>query len=234
MERREVVEFSCGREGATRTGAVDCGLARTCDGGGHRRDLWQTLSPDQALPALPTLPDTLRRNVEQLLAEELLPTLEPEPWLAGLGWLERAHPGARAEIRVRESHQRVLCHGEGGLIADDRHRAQVALWALVEREGKTASLLREYAFADRQALLAALPRLLDGLPGLWALANQRLEATPVEGGPLTVVLAHGADAGVFLHEVCGHPLEGDVVARGELGAALRLGGGTGLARGRRR
>jgi len=37
------------------------------------------------------------------------------------------------------------------------------------------------------------------------------------------VLPPGADAGVFLHEVCGHPLEGDVVARGGSYLAARRG-----------
>lgn len=46
---------------------------------------------------------------------------------------------------------------------------------------------------------------------------------PCPEGDLPVVFPPGAASGSFFHEVCGHPLEGDVVARRGSYLALRLG-----------
>lgn len=221
LERREIVETHRDREARVgQTREEDRGLALDREEGASYLHRWRALPP--SVPLGP-LPEALRLPAERMLTASLLAPAPLQELFDALSALERSHPGARVEVRVREVRQQVACLGEEGLVTDDRRYALVEVRASVERDGKTASIQREHAFTGGAVLATGLPGILDGLPALWRLAELRLSATPVERGPTLVVLPPGADAGVLLHEVCGHPLEGDVVARGASYLAARLG-----------
>jgi TldD protein len=125
---------------------------------------------------------------------------------ADLGW-------GRTELSLRHFDQRVV-HGRTGTCREDRRRyATMGLQTAVpDRAGIGTRLVRrETATSEPDHL--AWSEALDGL--VEDLEAQRAEpdAEEVTAGEWPVVLGPGQCA-LFFHEVCGHPLEGDVVASG--------------------
>jgi TldD protein len=130
---------------------------------------------------------------------------------------------AQLQLALRETHQQIVFSDDAGVRRDTRRDAVLELKLSLTRDGKSASLQRERAFPDGVAALAGAAALETLIDQMITGASQRLSAVPAPSGELTIVLPPGADAGVFFHEVCGHPLEGDVVARGGSYLARRLG-----------
>lgn len=217
---------SGGRGPGERALETDAGFALSHRDGRTTRERFAPLGVVGADTALGELPQFVRDEAGELLGAR---RLDPET-LGGLASvadsLTRAgtREGAtQVECALREVEQHVLCGPLEAPVHELRRHAILEVRVRVEQGGKTASLLREAAFADSGALVAALPALEARIPEYVALARARCDAKPAPREALTVVLPPGADAGVLFHEVCGHPMEGDVVARGASYLAQRLG-----------
>jgi len=103
---------------------------------------------------------------------------------------------------TRRTH--VLADGVG---CEERAHVRVSLWVAGPDRAMTVARCHPAA----SDLLAAVPRLeREAAAAVAGLAEARVDCPD---GVLPVVLAAGAPA-LFFHEVYGHPLEGDAVARG--------------------
>lgn len=155
--------------------------------------------------------------------ELLAPLAEPwradpaEPELTGLAQALRRHAeGAgwsRFTVSLRSYSQQVVAGAPAALRRDDRRFCTVSLEASAGDRGRDGvdvrldSGVRE--LADLPALAHAFARRL---PGELADAA-RMPYRPLPAGVRPVVLAEGP-AAMFFHEICGHPMEADVVASG--------------------
>jgi len=98
-----------------------------------------------------------------------------------------------------------------------------ASWRIVARFSFTTRYAGSSAGRGAKLRQAAASRTPGWVEDVVGRARSKLDERPCPRGPLTVVLPPGSDAGVFFHEVCGHPLEGDVVSRGASFLARRRG-----------
>ena len=224
VERREVTEVAHHRSGL-RVQAPVCErghAARREVSGGHEQ-VWTEVAggplPPGALPADVLAP-----------ARELLEP-EPSPPDSGVA-LEvvrrlvdtaRAAGAAHLDVLLREVDQRTLLATPSRLAADRRHYALLEVKVYGGPPGGTAELWRCAAYPDGAGMLAALPRLESLVGGLVRQLQEGTPLVPCPSGPLPVVFPPGSASACFFHEVCGHPLEGDAVARGGSYLAHRLG-----------
>jgi TldD protein len=182
----------------------DCGLGWTARGGDGAEYRWEPFEagrrPD--LPAEAVAP-------AQWAAECGSVRCEDEPWTAALVALcDRARAeGARgAAATLSGDTRRKYVLGERA-VSDERVHVRLAL--RITGPERTTILARLYPgpaefLADGPALERAIAETVGDL-------GRRRVACP--DAALPVVLAAGAPAH-FFHEVYGHPMEGDVVARG--------------------
>jgi TldD protein len=163
-------------------------------------------------------------------ARELL-TPEPSPLEAQalaegvrrLVEVAQAAGAAHLEVLVREVDQRTLLAREAHLREDRRRHALVELKAHLAQDGGMVDLWRCAAYADGARLRAALPELETLVGGMVRQLQESTPVVPCPTGALPVVFPPGSASACFFHEVCGHPLEGDVVARGGSYLARLLG-----------
>lgn len=209
VERRETLRVTLRQGSVEEQAEREAGLGvteREGPGASHR---WWDAS------ALPTLPELVRGRGEVLL-EGRAPDTRAAPGFAslarGLEALGREQ-GARLDVTVRGLHQQVLCADDARVVEDVRQVVWLELKARVEREGTVRTALGEWAFATPEALQAAAGQSPGWVEDVVGRARAKLGEVPCPRGPRTVVLPPGSDAGVFFHEVCGHPMEGDVVSR---------------------
>jgi TldD protein len=221
FEVRELAELTQRRAGErTLRRTSERGYSVETDRDGELDARWTTVAQEADLAPLPA---DVRAK-----AEETLRAVQPPPVEAledGLNTLS-AHAqalGSQLQLGLRETDQRVVCATGASARTDHRRDLVLELKLTVTRDGRSASLQRERAYLNGEAFTAAGPALRTLLEEMQTQATQRLDAVAAPSGPLTLVLPPGADAGVFFHEVCGHPLEGDVVARGASYLAQRLG-----------
>lgn len=227
IERRQVARFQGGVRGPGEGSFErDAGFSLSQPEAGACRVRFAPLGVSGSEAVLRELPEAVRGAAGALLEA---PGLDPETperlasvaeTLARVGAREGA---AQVECALRAVEQHVLCGPLEAPVRERRRHAVLEVRVRVEQGGKSASLLREAAFEDAGALVEGLPELEARLSEYVALARLRCDAKPAPRETLTVVLPPGADAGVLFHEVCGHPLEGDVVARGASYLATRLG-----------
>jgi len=221
FEVRELAELSQRRAGErTLRRTSERGYAVETAREGDLDARWSTVAQETDLEPLPA---EVRGVAQQALLA--VQPIAVEPLEDALNTLS-AHAqalGAQLQLGLRETEQRVVCAVGSTARADHRRDLVLELKLTVTREGKSASLQRERAYLNGEAFTAAGPALRTLLEEMQGLATRRLEAVAAPSGPLTIVLPPGSDAGVFFHEVCGHPLEGDVVARGASYLAQRLG-----------
>ncbi|XXF76934.1 metallopeptidase TldD-related protein [Myxococcaceae bacterium GXIMD 01537] len=224
IERRQVARYQPGAgEGVLET---DAGFSVTEPGEGARHSRFGPLDVASVEERLRALPRDVRVGAATLLESPGLDPLAPGRLAAVAAALSRA--GARegatqVDCSLREMAQQVLCGPVDAPVQDMRRHVVLEVRVRVEQGDRSATLQREAAFADTDALEAGLPALEARLSEYVALARLRCDAVPAPREALTVVLPPGADAGVLFHEVCGHPLEGDVVARGASYLAAKLG-----------
>lgn len=159
------------------------------------------LEPEPSPPDATLLSEVARRLVDTALA-------------AGASHLD---------VLLREVDQRVLLADETQLAEDRRHHALLELKVYHPTGGGLAELWRCAAYPDGDKLRAALPELESLVGHMTRQLQAHTPAVPCPIGPLPVVFPPGSASGCFFHEVCGHPLEGDVVARGGSYLARRLG-----------
>jgi len=125
---------------------------------------------------------------------------------AELGWSGTA-------LRLRHVDQLVV-QGRAGVRREDRRRhVSISLQTVVpDPSGEGGPMLRREVGTgepDDPAWGAAVDALVVTLDAQWG----RADVEAVQAGEWPVVLAPG-HCGLFFHELCGHPLEGDVVASG--------------------
>ena len=219
VERRETLRVSARNGSVEEQAEREAGVGLTERDGSAASYRWWDAG------AHPPLPDAVRPRGAALLDGRAPDTQAVASFVSLARELEaqgRAQ-GARLEVTVRGLSQQVLCVDGVREVEDVRQVVWLELRARVEREGTARTALGEWAFATPESLQAAASRTPGWVEDVVGRARSKLDERPCPRGPLTVVLPPGSDAGVFFHEVCGHPLEGDVVSRGASFLARRRG-----------
>ena len=174
------------------------------------------------------LPAGLRDAAGEILTRPVAEDVKAERaeltgWLQALPAQVDARLGGQLQVILQSMTQRILA-GTGDLGQSDRRSsAVVELRVHLPGDRTGRSMQRELSFPDDAALHAGRARILEALRTLEGEVLTRTHHLPFPRGIQTVVMPPGADAGVFFHEVCGHPLEGDVAARGASFLARRRG-----------
>ncbi|QRO02854.1 TldD/PmbA family protein [Archangium violaceum] len=224
VERREVIEVAHQRSGL-RVQEPTCergyAVRRSTSGGSEQE--WTELANGTLPPG--ALPAEVAGRARELLSPEPAPsdgTREAEV-VRRLVDTARAAGAAHLDVLLREVDQRVLISRETHLVEDRRRYALLEVKAFHTTEGGLAELWRCAAHPDGGRLYAALPELESLVERMVRQLQEHSPAVPCPTGPLPVVFPPGAASACFFHEVCGHPLEGDVVARGGSYLSRRLG-----------
>ncbi len=225
MERREEIEVVHQRSGL-RVHAPTCERGATVRQHvpGGTEEVWTELA-DGTLP-----PGLLPAQV----AERARTWLSPAPLLPqGTGRLEevarrlvdtaRAAGALHLDVLLHEVDQHILCASEQHQAEDRRRYALLEVKAFHSTPGGVAELWRCAAYPDGERLHAALPELESLVGHLVRQLQEHTPLVPCPTGALPIIFPPGSASACFFHEVCGHPLEGDVVARGGSYLAHRLG-----------
>ncbi|WP_233261888.1 TldD/PmbA family protein [Vitiosangium sp. GDMCC 1.1324] len=224
VERREVTEVVYQRSGLrVQSPVLERGFAARQDVPGGSEQTWAEVAGG-SLPA-GALPSEVLTPARELLGPESPPWNESAATelVRRLVDTARAAGAAHLDVLLREVDQHTLFATESLQARDRRRYALLEVKAYHATEAGMAELWRCAARPDGAAMRAALPELEALVAGL---ARQLQECTPVvpcPTGPLPVVFPPGAASACFFHEVCGHPMEGDVIARGGSYLAHRLG-----------
>ncbi|MBU8894120.1 TldD/PmbA family protein [Corallococcus sp. M34] len=220
VERREESEVVHQRSGL-RPGAPvrDRGWSQsTPDGSGWR---WAELAERAPLPT--AFPEEVHRRARPLLEAEPAPTHaapETEALVRRLVEVARAAGAAHLDLLLREVDRRTLCVNEAHAVENHQRHALLEVKTFLDTG---ADLWRCAAWPDLAHARADLPRLAAQVEDMVRQLRDSTPPLPCPTGALPVVFPPGAASGSFFHEVCGHPLEGDVVARGGSYLASRLG-----------
>ncbi|ABF87852.1 TldD/PmbA family protein [Myxococcus xanthus DK 1622] len=170
----------------------------------------------------------------EALAYQARPLLDAEPRLASdteamvslvrqLEATARAAGAQHLDVLLREVERRTLSASDAHQREDHQRHALLEVKAFHDTGAGMAELWRCAAWPDVTGARTALPSL-EAL--VESMARELRDTTPMVPCPrdvLPIVFPPGAASGCFFHEVCGHPLEGDVVARGGSYLARRLG-----------
>ncbi|WP_240356869.1 MULTISPECIES: TldD/PmbA family protein [Myxococcus] len=135
----------------------------------------------------------------------------------------RAAGATHLDVLLREVERRTLCFGDGRTVRQDSRHAILEVKAFQTTDSGVLDAWRATAFPDLNHLHAALPTLESLVDGLVRELRESSPGIPCPTGMFPIVFPPGAASACFFHEVCGHPLEGDVVARGGSYLARRLG-----------
>jgi TldD protein len=168
------------------------------------------------------------------LAEEERALLAPEPGLSGGGEAfaelihglvdaARAEGAAHLDVLLRHVRRDTLFSDEARRVRAQREAVIVEVKVLHTADGGPVEQWRCAAYPDVPRLLEAASTLRTRVGRLARELGEQTPPVPCPTGPLPIVFPPGAASACFFHEVCGHPLEGDVVARGGSYLARRLG-----------
>ena len=135
----------------------------------------------------------------------------------------RAAGAAHLDVLLREVDQHILFATEDQLTEDRRRYTLLELKAFHTTAEGPVELWRCAAWPDGERMRAALPELESRVESMVRLLQESTPLAPCPTQTLPIVLPPGSASACFFHEVCGHPLEGDVVARGGSYLANRLG-----------
>jgi TldD protein len=184
------------------------GGARTVRRGSDVEVQWWDTEPGAAPPALPEPVRAAAAEARGAPGPADAPRVE-----ALIHQLQASLPADVLELSARsEARWVVHASAEAQQQQCQRHLI-VALTARAGAGGAQRRVLRERAFASADAAVAGLGSLVELGERAVEDAQRRLSGRPAPRGAICVVIPPGADAGVFFHEICGHPLEGDVVVR---------------------
>ena len=224
VERREVTEVLHQRSGVrVQAPLLERGYAVSREVPGGLEQRWTEVAggtlPEGSLPAEWAAP------ARELLAPEPTRSDTPaaEEVVRRLVSTARAAGAVHLDVLWREVDQRILFANEARRAEDQRHYALLELKAYHAGADGLAELWRCAAFADGGRLSAAVTELEAQVERMVRQLREHTPAVPCPTGSLPVVFPPGAASACFFHEVCGHPLEGDVVARGGSFLARRLG-----------
>lgn len=224
VERREQTEVVHQRTGPrVQAPTFERGYSRRQDVPGGIERTWAEVAGDTLPPgALPAE-----------VAERARAMLSPEPRLPDAAIFTdavqrlvdtaKAAGAAHLDVLLREVDQHILFASEERQAEDRRRYTLLEVKAFLATADGTAEVWRCAAWPDGAGLLAALPELESRVEGMVRLLQEGTPTVPCPTGELPVVFPPGAASACFFHEVCGHPLEGDVVARGGSYLASRLG-----------
>ena len=223
-EHRLTQDVSLSRAGLTvGTADLDCGLCIERHEGSLRAYDFTEWNEGRSLPA--QLQGTARAEAEEVLAgfveageQELLAELA-----SSLQLRARERGAEHVDLQLRRVHQRVLAGPVDAPLRDDRTWAIVELRAWVPSAGRTWDLWRCASAPTVEKLHARLPELVSLVEGMVNDLAGGMPPVECPSGMLPVVFPPGAASGSFFHELCGHPLEGDVVVRGGSYLARRRG-----------
>jgi TldD protein len=118
--------------------------------------------------------------------------------------------GIRVELSLHACDQRVAINDASAWMRDHRCYATVGVRVFIRSSDREKSISRSYSYASLDDLLTQLPDLIHPIDSLATIAAATLDTVPCPEDTMPVVLAPG-HAAVFFHEICGHPLEGDIV-----------------------
>ncbi|WP_342379699.1 TldD/PmbA family protein [Myxococcus stipitatus] len=127
------------------------------------------------------------------------------------------------DVLLREVERRTLSFDEHASTQQVSRHAILELKTSLPTPSGLLDAWRAFAFPDLAQLHAHLPTLERHATTLVRELRESSPGVPCPTGVLPIVLPPGAASACFFHEVCGHPLEGDVVARGGSYLARRLG-----------
>ncbi|MGA9525289.1 MAG: TldD/PmbA family protein, partial [Myxococcaceae bacterium] len=224
VENRLTQDVSLSRSGLTvGTPDLDRGLCIERHEGNLRAYDWNEWSEGRSLPAL--LQGTARAEAEEVLAgfeeageQALLMELASALQMRG-----RERGAEHVDLQLRRVHQRVLTGPVDAPLRDVRTWAIVELRVWVPAAGRTWDLWRCASAPTVAKLHARLPELVSLVESMVDELAGGMPPVECPSEMLPVVFPPGAASGSFFHELCGHPLEGDVVVRGGSYLARRRG-----------
>ncbi len=225
LERREVREAVHLRSGLrllplqSEKGWASC---RTTPRGEEWR--WADLTGDEAPRGV--LPSEVSARSQALLTSARLraaPDEAVEAALRSLVETARAAGASHLELLLREVDRGTLFHGRDRQTEDRQRHTLLEFKAFHTQGGPSLDAWRCSAFPDTDHLLAQLPALSAQVEAMVRTLRESAPVVPFPTGVLPIIFPPGAASACFFHEVCGHPLEGDVVARGGSYLAHRRG-----------
>lgn len=220
LERREAFEVAAADEAQV---ICDAGVAREQRSGAQVSHEWMRIGGDQRF--FQELPRSAMESARECLSSPGIPREWVEAlrqWASHLEQSSLARGIASVDVRVHGVRQKIVWTDGDRSVDDTRQhvlldlrvrvgegRSRFDLWRGFGREG---SLEVASHFATAEQTLASMIELAERC------------APPIEcpSGLFPVIIAGGA-ASAFFHEVCGHPLEGDVVANDASYLARRMG-----------
>lgn len=179
---------------------------------GPRAYRWCPVEGDQAS----LFPPSLLPSTAPLLAPgPRVASPEALSGLAGRLWAQVQQDGARGlDLVIQDSFQQILCASEARTVADLRRHLVLELRVSVDRPEGPADLWRPLAFTDLAQLESRWEELAVLARGMTTTLREAPPPRVAPRGEQVVVFPPGAASGSFFHEVCGHPMEGDVLGRG--------------------
>ncbi|WNG52847.1 TldD/PmbA family protein [Archangium minus] len=224
VERRELTEVVHQRTGLrVQAPTFERGYSIRRDVPGGIERTWAEVAGDTLPPG--ALPAEVSARASELLSPGLrLPDAAVFTWaVQRLVDTARAAGAAHLDVLLREVEQHILFTGEEHQAEDRRRYTLLEVKAFHATPGGMAELWRCAAWPDGERMREALPELESQVEHMVQLLRESTPAVACPTGALPVVFPPGAASACFFHEVCGHPLEGDVVARGGSYLASRLG-----------
>lgn len=186
--------------------------------------LWEEhLDPVRLASSLPTEPGTSART---LLEPSSALETSGEQVMDVIRSLVSAAQDAGApslDVLLREVERRTLYFDEHGSTQHVSRHAIIELKTSLSTDIGSLDAWRAFAFPDLAHLQARFATLEQNTRTLVRELRESSPGIPCPTGTLPIVFPPGAASGCFFHEVCGHPLEGDVVARSGSYLARRLG-----------
>lgn len=225
VERREVTEVVHTRSGLrVQPASLERGLSERREVAGGTEHAWSEVTGDSVPTGL--VPSEVLPRAREVLGPG--PAFEDggEPaaeTVRRLVDMARGAGAAHLDVVLREVDRRTLFASPGRQVEDHARYALLEVKAFHTEGGTSMDVWRASAFPDMAHLRAALPSLESLVDGLVRELRDTMPAVPCPTGALPIVFPPGAASACFFHEVCGHPLEGDVVARGGSYLARRLG-----------
>jgi TldD protein len=187
-----------------------CGISIRTGSGPHQyRHHSDPVPADAVRLALGQEGDRYARRTPRTSWLDARPILASLDQALGSAVAEAAADGLDIRASYAASEQRVLIGRAGHpILADRRSGARVRFEVGLRRRGACSSAATESALRPEEPAVFG-PHLMGALQR----AAHRLDARPTRPGERPVVLAPGV-GGVLVHEIVGHALEGDTVARG--------------------
>ncbi|MFP2910308.1 metallopeptidase TldD-related protein, partial [Pyxidicoccus sp. 3LFB2] len=225
VERREVSEVLHQRSGPrVPAPTLERGWSARQDTPGGTEHHWAQVTGDGPEPG--ALPEAVAHRARALL--NATPVLRPDEGAAEevarrLVAAARAAGASHLDVLLREVDRRTLFATEARTVEDRQRYALLEVKAFVDTGSGLSELWRCAAWPDGAHMHAALPELETLVEDMLRELRDSAPVVPCPSASLPVVFPPGAASACFFHEVCGHPLEGDVVARGGSYLARRLG-----------